>query len=332
MQLPPLLPSRISKRELEVVLLALVIVSAYFVQTLVPHKLIVMNLFYLPTVVAAYYLGKRIGGLIALLSFLLISIYALLQPQAFLFQGTSILLAFDILIWGAFLGLTGLIVGSLGERLHAQVHELKSAYIGVLQILTKFLESADHYTKSHSVRVAELSTAIAVEMGLSDEEVENIRAGALLHDVGKTEAIKLVKQASALSDAERLKLATHTKMGAELVRSVGSILNETVPIILYHHHHYAGKEHQEGPLGNDIPLGARIVAVADSYDAIVTDRPYRKGRAPWQAVRELEACAGTQFDPAVIQAFKNILPRDVVEPERELDELRSIPAGELASR
>jgi len=142
----------------------------------------------------------------------------------------------------------------------------------------------------------------------------------------------LVKQASSLSDAERFQLATHTKMGAELVRSVGSILNETVPIILYHHHHYAGKEHQEGPLGSDIPLGARIVAVADSYDAIVTDRPYRKGRAPWQAVRELEACAGTQFDPAVIQAFKNILPRDVVEPERELDELRSIPASELASR
>src|SRR5262249_51326784 len=153
----------------------------------------------------------------------------------------------------------------------------KAAYVGVLEILAKLLESCDHYTKNHSVRVAELSAAIAAEMGLSDNEIDTIRAGALLHDIGKTEvSVELVKQASALSEAQQREVASHTVRGAELVRAVGPILKEAVPIVLYHHHYFGGRPGQQ-LVGNQIPFGARIVAVADSYDAIVTDRPYRKG-------------------------------------------------------
>jgi putative nucleotidyltransferase with HDIG domain len=312
---------RSTKQQRELLFFAAVVFVSCTIQILLPHKFIAMNFFYLPTVMAAYCLGTRFGGLTAFLSFLIIAIYATADPQAYLFQGTPLLLIFDLLIWGAFLGLTAVIVGLLCERLNEKRQELQAAYVGVLEILTRFLESADTYTKSHSVRVAELSTAIAVKMGVGEQEVETIRAGALLHDIGKTDAIDLVQRASALSVAEKSKVDSHTTCGAELVRSVGSILKETIPIILYHHHYFGGRNSQEGPAGHDLPLGARIVAVADAYDAIVTDRPYRHGRAPWEAIKELEACEGIQFDPAVVEAFKATLPRDLIEPERELHEL-----------
>lgn len=308
-------------RQLEFVLVAGIVFAAYLIQLLVPHKLVVMNVFFLPTVLAAYSLGTRSGGATALLCFLIVAIYAIASPGRFTFEATTDLLIFDLLIWGSFLGLTGLVIGQLSDDRRRRIRELKSAYVGVLEILAKFLESADHYTKSHSVRVAELSSAVAAEMGLNDDEIENVRAGALLHDIGKADCMELVKRASALADPEQQEMSGHTVRGAALVRSVGAILKETVPIILYHHHYFGGREGQEGPVGEQIPLGARIVAVADAYDAIVTDRPYRKGRAPWQAILEIENCANSQFDPQVVQAFKRIMPGDSDEPERELDEI-----------
>ena len=318
---------RYAKRRLEFVLVACVVVAACLIQSVLPHKLIAMNVLFLPTVLAAYSLGARSGGLTALFSFLVMAIYAILSPGLFVLDASPLLLAFDLVIWGGFLGLTGLVVGSLCDRNQQQMRELRTAYIGVLEILTKFLETADHYTKSHSVRVAELSVAIAGQMHCSDDEVENIRVGALLHDIGKTESVELVKRASALDQSELREVAGHTLTGAALVRSVGSILDEAVPVILYHHHYFNGGGGKPGPIGRDIPLGARIVAVADAYDAIVTDRPYRKGRAPWQALAEIEACAGTQFDPKVVDAFKRVVPVDTIEPEHELHELVAVATG-----
>jgi putative nucleotidyltransferase with HDIG domain len=312
---------RYSERNLELTLVTCVIFSAFLIQVMVPHKLIVMNFFYLPTVVGSYFLGTRVGGLTAFLSFLIIGAYAIADPARFLFEGTPELLALDLLIWGSFLGLTAVVVGSLCDRLHHRMRDVKAAYVGVLEILTKFLETADHYTKSHSVRVAELSIAIAAKMGLNDEEIENVRAGALLHDIGKTESIDLVKRAASLSESERREVASHAVAGAQIAQSVGMVLQEAVPIILYHHHYYGGRPGQEGPVGDQIPVGARIVAVADAYDAMITDRPYRKGRAPWQALDEIQTCAGRQFDPKVVETFKMILPADSEEPEREFDAL-----------
>lgn len=308
---------------METVLIACIVGAAYLIQLIVPHKLIALNFFFVPTVAAAYFLGRKPGGLTALFSFLIIAIYAVASPERFIFEPTPFLLVCDLAVWGAFLGLTAITIGSLCEERQRQIEKLKAAYVGVLEILAKFLESADHYTKGHSVRVAELSVAIAREMMLGEDDIENVRAGALLHDIGKVESIELVKQAAKLTDSERQSMAQHTVRGAELVRPVGAILQEAVPVILYHHHPYGGRKGQDGPVGDQIPLGARIVAVADAYDAIVTDRPYRKGRAPWQAVAEIEACAGTHFDPRVVEALKRTLPNDWIQPERELGELSS---------
>jgi putative nucleotidyltransferase with HDIG domain len=314
---------RPAQHRMEILLVTCIVLAACLIQWGVPHKMIALNFFVLPTIVTAYCLGIRAGSLTALLAFLVVAVDALVRPERFLFAGEPFLALFALMIWGAFLGLTALVIGLLRDRLDRHRQDLQVAYVGVLEILVKFLESADQYSKSHAGRVADLSTAIAAEMGLGAEAIEVVRAGALLHDIGKTEAIHLVKQAAVLTEFQRAEVARHTLVGVRLVKAVGTVLQDTVPIIQYHHHHFGGRPGYLGPTGTDIPLGARIVAVADAFDAIVTDRPYRRGRAPWQALHELEACAGTQFDPEVIQAFKRVLPRDFMEPERELTELAS---------
>lgn len=306
---------------LELALMATIVLAGYTIQSLVPHKLIAMNVFFLPTVAAAYFLGARSGGLTALFALLIVAIYAVVAPQRFVFEATPRIIVFDLLIWGSFLGLSALAVGTLSDQRRQQVRELQDAYIGTLEVLAKYLESADLYTKSHSVRVAELSALIAEEMGLSTQEIATIRAGALLHDIGKTDvSVDLVQRASELtgSDDESDAFRMTGGAGAALVQSLGEVLQDAVLVVRYHHHYYGGREGQPGPAGEHIPLGARIVAVADAYDSIVTDRTYRQGRSPAQAVAEIQAFGGTQFDPDVVNALCRALPGDSAKLEQVL--------------
>ena len=216
------------------------------------------------------------------------------------------------MIWGGFLILSGYVVGTLYEQKEQKLRELKNAYVGVLEILTKYLESYDRYTRSHSLRVADYSTNIAIAMELPRNQVENIKVAALLHDIGKIEiSSDLIKKAARLTDDEKKEVDTHAQKGLELLSMVGGVLKEAMPIVEAHHTYFVehtadGKGH-----GKQVPLGARIIAVADSFDAMVTDRPYRKGKTHWEAMDELERFAGTQFDPKVVEAFKRVYAEKV---------------------
>jgi putative nucleotidyltransferase with HDIG domain len=250
----------------------------------------------------------------AIFSVLAVFFLAVLRPQTFTFSGPSfplLGLSFQIwpnlLGWAGFLLLSSVVVGVLYEQKEARIRDLREAYIGVLEILSKYLESADRYTKGHSLRVADLSVDVAREMGLTEDEVENIRAASLLHDVGKIEiSADLLRKAANLTDEEKALMDSHAERGANILRSVGGVLREAVPIVLAHHHHYvepAGGGADEA----DIPVGARIIAVADAFDAMTSDRPYRAGMPPWQALQEIERFAGSQFDPKVVAAFKRAI-------------------------
>ncbi len=186
--------------------------------------------------------------------------------------------------------------------------DLRKAYIGILEILSKYLESTDNYTKGHSLRVSEYAQEIALAMGLAKEEVENIRVAGLLHDIGKIEISgEVIRKAANLTAEERALIDTHAHKGANILSSVGAVLKEVVPIVLAHHKYFISNSLEKDGEQSAIPLGARIVAVADSFDAMVTDRPYRKGMPPWKALEELISKAGNQFDPQVVEAFKWVL-------------------------
>jgi putative nucleotidyltransferase with HDIG domain len=237
-------------------------------------------------------------------------ISTLLYPESF-FKGQDVLDTLGQLSsWGGFLTLTSIAVGTLYEQNERRLRDLKNAYIGVLEILSKYLESTDRYTKGHSVRVSELAMEIGIAMELPRNEVETIRVAGLLHDIGKIDVSgDILRKAADLSSEERELMDQHTIKGAYLLTSVGSVLKEVVPIVVSHHKYFMSDTENIGNGTTNIPLGARIIAVADAFDAMTTDRPYRKGMPPWQALEEILKNAGKQFDPRVVAASKLIISR-----------------------
>jgi putative nucleotidyltransferase with HDIG domain len=302
-------------KHFEKLLVTIILLAAFAGTYLIDEKAIVLNFYYLPVLFSAYFLGRRMGVLTAVFSILTVLICALLSPQSF-FDSRGVLKGVSQLSsWGGFLILASVAVGTLYERNERQLRELRQAYVGILEILSKYLESTDRYTKGHSVRVSELAMEIAIAMDLHRTEVENIRVAGLLHDIGKIEISgEILRKAADLSKDEKELIDSHTMKGAYLLSAVGSVLKEVVPIVVAHHKYFVDTLDLPDEEKLRIPLGARIVAVADAYDAMTTDRPYRKGIAPWEALNELVSKGGTQFDPKVVEAFKRIISGKV---ERE---------------
>ena len=291
--------------------IALVIIVVNF---LVVQKLAFLNFYYLPVLVAGYVMGRKMAILASLFCIALIVFSAINNPHLFLTEKSSLLLATDLMLWSGFLILAAYVVGTLYEQREKKISELKNAYIGVLEILAKYLESYDRYTRSHSLRVADYATGIAIAMDLPRTEVENIKVAALLHDIGKIDiSSDLIKKAAALSGEEKEIVASHPRKGVELLSAVGGVLKDAMPVVEAHHQFFVERKSKEDGKAKKVPLGARILAVADSFDAMVTDRPYRKGLPHWEAMEELERCAGTQFDPRVVEAFKRVYAKDYAE-------------------
>jgi putative nucleotidyltransferase with HDIG domain len=282
--------------------------GTYFIQ----EPSVVLNFYYLPVLVASYFLGRRTGMLAAAFSILAVILScALLFPDRFFPSRSQLQIATQLASWGGFLILASVTVGTLYEGNERKLQDLRNAYVGILEILSKYLESTDRYTKGHSVRVAELAMETAIALGLHRSEVENIRVAGLLHDIGKIEVSgEVLRKAAELNEDERESMNEHAAKGARLLASVGNVLKEVVPIVLSHHKSAMGNpgSTNESPQA-EVPLGARIVAVTDAFDAMTSDRPYRKGMPPWQALEEIVKNTGKQFDGAVVEAFKRVLEK-----------------------
>ena len=290
--------------EILILAISLVVVSASF---FLFRQLAFLNFYYLPVLVSGYVLGRRMSILTSVFCVALITFTAINSPHIFQGKTGGLLLMSDLMLWGGFLILAGYVVGTLFEQKEKKIQELRNAYVGVLEILTKYLESYDKYTRSHSLRVADYATNIAMAMDLPRNQVENIKVAALLHDIGKIDiSSDLIKKAAALSDDEKKEVDAHAQKGTEILSMVGGVLKEAMPIVEAHHSYFVHVTSDEKKPGRQIPLGARILAVADSFDAMVTDRPYRKGKTHWEALEELDRCAGTQFDPKAVEAFKRV--------------------------
>jgi len=274
----------------------------------VPYKIGFLNFFYLPIILAGYFAGKKTAVLTSLFCILLIALLIIVSPSSFFIPGLDkTFVIINLLAWSSFLVLTSAAMGYLYDERKKKIRDLKSAYVGILEILTKYLESADKYTQGHSVRVSHMADNIAQVMGMPSWERENIRTAALLHDIGKIEiSMDILQKAASLTKTEKEVIDSHSQKGARLISLVGGVLEEAVPIILAHHKFHIEKNEASQQKREQIPLGAEIIAVADAYDAIITDRPYRAGQPPWKAFREIERESGKQFHPGVVSAFKEV--------------------------
>jgi putative nucleotidyltransferase with HDIG domain len=290
----------------EQIVVCAILVSALFLHYFVQQKMAFLNFYYLPVLFAGYFLGRRTAVLASFFCILLVVIFFMATPHFFNKVEGNMGIILNLTLWGSFLMLTSYVTGTLFEHKGKSLQDLKNAYIGVLEILSKYLEASDRYTMGHSIRVSQLATEIAIAMQLPRAEIENVKAAALLHDIGKVDvSMDLIQKASSLSTEEKKAVDIHTEKGVNILSSVGNILNEAVPMVKAHHKYYEELGNDKS-LPNDAKIGACIIAVADTYDAIITDRPYRAGKTPSKALEEIEKESGKQFHPEVVKAFKRV--------------------------
>jgi putative nucleotidyltransferase with HDIG domain len=183
--------------------------------------------------------------------------------------------------------------------------QLIDAHNDLLRVLVITIETRDPYTSGHSVRVATLARQIAIGLGIQATKVSRIETAALLHDIGKIdpELAAVLRKPYQLTAEEFALIKTHPRKGADLLRGLHSVPQDVIAAVLHHHERYDGQGYPEGLAGDQIPLGARVIMLADSIDAMLSDRPYREA-LPLSAVEaELERCSGSQFDPVVVRSI-----------------------------
>ncbi len=184
--------------------------------------------------------------------------------------------------------------------------------------LTSVLAPLPHYRGQPSALIASIVVALAKQLDLPEAEIDRLRVAALLHDVGKVAVPEeILDKPSALTSAEWRTVVQHPRIG-QIILEQAAALKDAVPIILHHHERYAGHGYPYGLRGNEIPLGARIVAIADAYDAMVHDRPYKRSVTHEEAIAELRRHAGTQFDPELVDLFCDLYGRQAPEPDQTI--------------
>jgi len=188
--------------------------------------------------------------------------------------------------------------------------DLRTTYMRTIKALAQAIDARDHYTHSHSQNVAKYAVTIAEEMGFSVKEVETIREACELHDLGKIGIIDTVlSKPSSLTPEEWEQIKRHPTIGAQILEPL-TFLNDVIELVRQHHEHYDGSGYPEGRKGEDILLGARIINLADAYEAMTSPRAYRKiPLTKNEAIAEVKKNRGTQFDPKVVDAFLRIVER-----------------------
>ena len=262
-----------------------------------------LNFYALPTLAAAFLYGKRHATLTAFASILLVVLLTMLSPGGLNAAPRMASPAWvDLLAWGGMLIITGYLMGTLYELKNAQLRDLRDTYNGVLVLLRHFI-SQDEYTEHHSYRVSEYAVRIATRMNLDTERVEDVRAAGLLHDIGKLDISRdLLYKAARFTEQEFQEMQRHVERGVATLEVVGGSLRRVIPIVLAHHDKFDGSGYHPTK-GQEIPLEARIISVADVYDSLTSDRPYRKAMSPFDAKDIIVKGSGSDFDPQVVEGF-----------------------------
>lgn len=201
--------------------------------------------------------------------------------------------------------------------------------INTIYALAATVDAKDHFTYGHSKKVSKYAADIAEALGFPEDRVAEVRAAALLHDIGKIGVSdQILTKGGSLTDEEWEPIHTHPSMGVSIIKHVQG-LNGCLAGIGYHHERFDGSGYPSGLKGHNIPIDARIIAVADAFDAMTSPRPYRKKMTLQDAARELERCSGTQFDPLIVKVFVKLLEPSISANSRstraKLSAVRDVP-------
>jgi HD-GYP domain-containing protein (c-di-GMP phosphodiesterase class II) len=190
------------------------------------------------------------------------------------------------------------------------IEELDELNWGTLYALARAIDAKSHWTAGHSERVTELALRIGQAMGLNQKQLDDLHRGGLLHDLGKIGIPpEVLDKAGKLTDEEYQLMREHVRIGARILEPIEAYAG-IIPVVLHHHEYYDGSGYPDGLSGDDIDLGARIFTVADHYDALISDRPYREGLPQETVIGFIKEDSGTKFDPKVVEAFLEVMAQE----------------------
>ena len=281
----------------------------HFLYSLGRVEIVYSYLYYIPIVFGAFFYGLPGGFMVSSFAGLTYAIFVSSSGIPYdnkeLFPGIASFM------------LIGLLTGLLSSRLEKKIKQVtelyervNDTYMGVVKALAEAVDERDHYTKTHSKNVTEYAVSIAKELKLSKKEMEDIQRASQLHDIGKIGVHDYVlNKEGKLTDEEWKEIRLHPSKAAKILEPL-RFLSEIIGIIRHHHERYDGRGYPDNRKEGDIPYGARIIAVADSYDAMTTDRPYRKAMGKDKAINELKEGSGSQFDPHIVETFLRVLEKN----------------------
>jgi hypothetical protein len=299
-----------NERFLEVLLVLITMALACVLYAAGHMQLAILNLFFLPVVLAGFYLGRYRAGVLALFSVVVASIVLTLDMSAIYNPASPLLIALAVILWGAVLGLAALLVGTLCDECVAKAMETHEAHVGVIEVLARYLQCANPNLESRANRVAELSEQVARHMRLSAKEIDDIRIAAMLIDMENIEITARVIR-KAVGELQEANVQQRTFHGTELVRSLGSVLTGAFPLLL-NQSETATAEPDEP----QIPFGARIIRTVRAYALQESDPWDTQAIGPAQIIADLRSDADAHH-PAVLHALESVV-KSTGEPVGEL--------------
>jgi len=188
---------------------------------------------------------------------------------------------------------------------------MRENYLNTVEALVQALEAKDAYTSGHSERVGKLVVAMGEEIKMSEEKIQSLKYAAVLHDVGKIGVSEIIlNKEGELLDSEWEAIRSHPVIGQTIIKGI-KFMFDIGEVVCHHHEHYDGKGYPDGIKGIEIPLESRIIAVADTYDAMTSDRSYRTGSTHDEAIAEIKKVSGSQLDPELVEIFCKVVTSEL---------------------
>lgn len=307
-----------SRRFLEVALIAIVLGTAALFEKIPGYKLVALHLFYLPVILGGFFLGRYYAGILALLCVLCTSICTALNLADVALFTPPIIVGLMIAVWAGTLGLSSLLVGTLSDDRLAKIRDLHEAYVGVVEVLAKYLQSANPRLKVRSVRVAELCHKVAQELHLSPREADDIRVAALLRDLGKIEVTtRVIHKAVDLLEEDGNVDPHGTFQGIDLVNSLASVLRGAFPLILNQDEaelHFPETGDDAGRAA--VPIGVQVIRTVQAYDDLLESEATARSLMPSEVRQELQKSPTLAPYTEVLLALERVLNKSRTGPGR----------------
>ena len=294
---------------LEIILILICLALCSLLDRVGPYRTVVLNLFYLPVVLAAFYLGRYRAGILALFCVISAAVITALDLNSLAAFTSPLAVGLALTIWGAVMGINSLLVGTLSDESAGKIKELHDAYVGVVEVLARYLNSSDPKICDHTAKVARLSQEVAAQMRLSDQEIDDIRVAALLQDIENIEVTARVirKAVGDLAQPGRKKHLEHTFHGSDLVHSLGSVLTGALPLLGSHGGYLDPCETDaSGHAPVEHGFGAQIIRTVRAFVALQYQDPSMN---PQEALDALGNGLEGDHHPAVIHAIDQVMLR-----------------------